>query len=185
MNKFGIKCTIDELHPTTDTSVSLAIGSYQLRLGEQWYGRSEESATALNISRDYAVSFAESARRLSSELSGLSAEALATGYISVIYKEEPKNALEEALSTTEFSRKHTIAPDGDEGFDDGTHILVFAINDSIRLIGMRFDGHNISDITDVVVPAKEFAEKLKDWSRWFDSITLHEVQVLLPATFES
>lgn len=184
MSNFGIKCTIDELHPTTDASTSLAIGSYQLRLGEQWYGRNEELATALNVSRDWAEEFSKNARNLFSELAGLSADRLATGYISAQYKDGPTDDLRESLSAREFS-KHVLAPDGDEGFDDGTHILVFARDDGMRLVGMRFDGHNVFDISDVVVPANEFTEKLIAFTRWFDSITRSQLQTSLPATLES
>jgi Immunity protein 42 len=72
-----------------------------------------------------------------------------------------------------FAAKEIIwAPDGDEAFDDGSHVLQFDLNDKVRLIAFK----NLDDSKDVIqtiveawISADQFYQILKDWKEGFEA----------------
>lgn len=76
--------------------------------------------------------------------------------------------MREAVASSEI----LWAPDGDEAFDDGSHILQFDQNDSVRLIGFK-NLNRPEDIArtlaEVSVSADEFYGLLQAWRDRFES----------------
>lgn len=58
------------------------------------------------------------------------------------------------------------APDGDEAFDDGSHIYQFDVSDSVRIVACKNrDDHCLSEVW---LPSDEFYSILDNWQRQFD-----------------
>ncbi|WP_417067840.1 Imm42 family immunity protein [Niveibacterium terrae] len=80
------------------------------------------------------------------------------------------------LSASEFEEFLTArgivwAPDGDQAFDDGSHVLQFDDGNQVRLIAFLNDGglDDISKtISDVWMPSDEFYGILSSWKLAFD-----------------
>lgn len=78
-----------------------------------------------------------------------------------------------ALSRSEFTERvyRTIwAPDGDRAFDDGSHVLLFDVGVSVRVLGFRHlgDGNFAHEsVRESWIPADEFYRLLQEWSDAF------------------
>lgn len=79
-------------------------------------------------------------------------------------------ALAERLRS--FAMASVLAPDGDEAFDDGSHILHFDLEDQVRLIGFKSfaTGYRCDPATvrDVSLPADVFYGILQQWRNDFE-----------------
>lgn len=75
--------------------------------------------------------------------------------------------------TNALSRNNIVwAPDGDEAFDDGSHVLQFDIGDQVRIIGSKWNGEHQSkpsDIRDLWLPADDFYDILQMWRARFET----------------
>jgi hypothetical protein len=62
------------------------------------------------------------------------------------------------------------APDGDEAFDDGSHVLHFDVGDRVRLLAFKRDAGRVStaSLSDVWLPQQEFYTILQIWRNEFD-----------------
>jgi hypothetical protein len=87
------------------------------------------------------------------------------------------------LSEEEFRsflfQKHIIwAPDGDQAFDDGSHVLQFDIDDQVRLIAftnMDTLAETVSTISEVTLDADTYYSILQ---HWIDTITKARADML-------
>lgn len=78
------------------------------------------------------------------------------------------NEFSEALVSNEI----VWAPDGDEAFDDGSHVLQFDVGDSVRLIAFKnFVRHEdvTPTITEVWIKSDEFYGLLNEWKHRFET----------------
>lgn len=71
-----------------------------------------------------------------------SASEIADGVMGALYEPDTEGDVYCGLDSETFKRviydRHLqIAPDGDEAFDDGSHVLLFDVPDGVRLIGFR------------------------------------------------
>jgi hypothetical protein len=62
------------------------------------------------------------------------------------------------------------APDGDEAFDDGSHVLQFDVDDQVRLVGFQREAGCVSaaSVSDIWLPEQEFYSTLETWRNEFD-----------------
>ncbi|MCC6589863.1 MAG: hypothetical protein IT168_24425 [Bryobacterales bacterium] len=62
------------------------------------------------------------------------------------------------------------APDGDEAFDDGSHVLQFDVDDRVRLLGFRRESGTVStaSVSDIWLPEEQFYSTLQTWRNAFD-----------------
>jgi hypothetical protein len=156
-----------------------ALGFFVIHVGDRRYGVHAPEATLL------ACSFDEVQDRIARRGSHTTpfahepdAGRIADAYRDSIYAPDQENELFFGLPQPEFCHliysKHIVwAPDGDEAFDDGSHVLHFDIGDRVRLIAFRSmeDGyhHDPDTITDVCIDAAEFYRILKQWRDAFQA----------------
>jgi hypothetical protein len=71
-----------------------------------------------------------------------------------------------------YQTKLVWAPDGDEAFDDGSFVLQFDKEDTVRLIGFKTKElayeHEPSTLADFWIGATEFYRILEEWSSAFE-----------------
>jgi hypothetical protein len=62
------------------------------------------------------------------------------------------------------------APDGDEAFDDGSHVLQFDVGSRVRLLGFRRESGTVSAgfVSDVWLSEEQFYGTLAAWRDAFD-----------------
>jgi Immunity protein 42 len=106
-----------------------------------------------------------------------SAKKIADSICSSIYSDEQKLERFFGVSRPKFietvnSNKLIWAPDGDEAFDDGSHILQFDIDNRVRLIGFKRGGSDPEEyhsLTDIWLDADGFYTILQRWHDAFES----------------
>jgi len=122
----------------------LALGYFLIHVAGKVYGVREPDASLL------ACSFDEVQRRLKRrghhcfpDISRFSADMIAEAVHNAIYSEEPDDYVldmpAEEFTQTLYAKKIIWAPDGDEAFDDGGHVLQIDEEDRVRLIAFIND----------------------------------------------
>lgn len=172
-NEFAIEF---EIFRAFESKSLLGLGYFVIYLGGVMYGVRKHDATAL------AVSFDEVGRRLeargthSVSYANADAHEIADAVRVAIYC-EPERADESFFgrSRDQFDRELGAsriqwAPDGDEAFDDGSHILQLDVGDRVRLIGFRFGceaGVDSSTVRDIWIGADRYYSLLSEWRAAF------------------
>jgi hypothetical protein len=117
----------------------LALGSFVIHIDGRVFGVKEPDASMLGCS------FNEAENRLKRRgthllpmLTDVTAADVAAAYLDAIYRDNPRTDYF-GLSRHQFadalqSSGSIWAPDGDEAFDDGSHILQFDVEGRVRLI---------------------------------------------------
>ncbi len=73
------------------------------------------------------------------------------------------------FSNMTYSHRLLWAPDGDEAFDDGSHILQFDIHDRVRLVAFRCSGRfDPFSVSDIYLAADRFYGILQEWRDRFE-----------------
>jgi len=101
---------------------------------------------------------------------------IADAFRNAFYSEVPKE-LFFGLPLVEFrelanTNRLSWAPDGDEAFDDGSHILQFDCKDRVRLVAFRPDERNQHDprtLADAWLSADKYYNVLQDWRDAFEA----------------
>lgn len=91
-----------------------------------------------------------------------------------IYSEELKDEYFFGLPRANFhdiivKNKLVWVPDGDEAFDDGSHILHFDVGNKVRLIGFKRFENDINNLTEIWIDSDEFYKVLQLWADTFKS----------------
>jgi hypothetical protein len=116
-----------------------ALGFFVIHLGGRIFGVKEPDASML------ACSFGEVDDRVRrrgthavSFLDAIDAAQVAEAYLDAIYRDTPRTDFfgrsREEFSEAVFSNAVNWAPDGDEAFDDGSHVLQFDVGSRVRLV---------------------------------------------------
>ena len=74
-----------------------------------------------------------------------------------------------ALQTTLTSNRILWAPDGDEAFDDGGHVLQFDIGDQVRLIAFVNRPSEDDALREVWLNADNFYGLITEWHNGFEA----------------
>jgi len=102
---------------------------------------------------------------------------IADAYRDAIYAPDQENSEYFGISYWEFreilfSNDIQWAPDGDEAFDDWSHVLQFDVGNDVRLIAFRSEEtgyhHSPETLADITIPADEFYGVLSQWSDAFE-----------------
>lgn len=100
------------------------------------------------------------------------AGAIADAYRDAIYAPNEEGRLFAGMSYDDFcenlfDRRIVWAPDGDEAFDDWSHVLQLDLGDRVRLIAFKSadEGyhHAPGTLEDLILPADEFYGILQEW----------------------
>ncbi|WP_217576988.1 Imm42 family immunity protein [Mesorhizobium sp. GbtcB19] len=152
-----------------------ALGYFIIHIRAKMHGVKEPDASLLACSVD-AVSdrLRRRGTHQAANLSAFDATEIAQAYLDAFYRETAR-ADYFGLSHGEFSqalRRNSIvwAPDGDEAFDDGSHVLQFDVGSGVRLIGLVDTGSEsdlAASIVEERVDADVFYDTLSRWSSLF------------------
>jgi hypothetical protein len=171
--QFAIESSISKA--CEDLSIR-AIGSFVIHLGGCHYGRDAPNSTAM------ACSFDEVGRRITRRgthtapfSAAPDAGLIADSVRNAIYAEEARESYF-SLSAKDFSdliySNHILwAPDGDEAFDDGSYVLQFDHEVSVRLVGFKsagFCSYDPRTLRDVWIDQDTFYGLLQQWHLAFE-----------------
>jgi Immunity protein 42 len=156
-----------------------ALGCFLIHIEGQSYGVSKPDATMLAASFDEVEQrIARRGTHLASFSTVSDASQIADAYCEAIYAPDKENQrffdiLQPEFQTLFYSNHIAWAPDGDEAFDDGSHVLHFDFEDRVRLIGFRFCNggynHDPKTLSDVWLKADEFYRVLQRWHDTFEA----------------
>jgi hypothetical protein len=146
-----------------------AIGYFVIYIKGKCFGVKTADATLLGCSFD---ELGDRLKRRGAHVAAISAyesSELVRVVKSIIYLETHTSSRFFGLSVEDWMavlyEKYVLwAPDGDEAFDDGSHILHFDIDDHVRLIGfvnMETIEQTLQTIEDVTVEAQNFYSVLE------------------------
>lgn len=171
---FAIASSVTAVYSLNDMKV---LGSFCYHVAGKSYGVQHPRATMLGCSMD-AIQ-ARIARRGAhvSSFSSRSATHIARLYLSGWYGLH--HGGEESLQTEAQSfalegqlAQWVMAPDGDEAFDDGSHVLQFDLHNRVRLIAFRNEeglDEMLDSISEVEMEEELFYSILQDWDKSFRS----------------
>ncbi len=156
-----------------------ALGYFVIHIGGRCYGVREPDASWL------ACSFGTVEERIAKRgahtapfADEADAGKIADAYRDAIYAPDQENEKFFGLPHSEFrdcfySKSLVWAPDGDEAFDDWSHVLQFDVKDCVRLIGFRSckEGyhHDPAALSDVWLEADKFYNILQTWRDSFEA----------------
>jgi hypothetical protein len=149
-----------------------ALGFFAIHVGGRCYGIRTWDATALSAAFDGVVKrIARRGGHKAPAISGADAEAIVTAYIRAEYIDHDEEELFHGMRDGQFNNLIQLtgiswAPDGEEGFDDGSHVLQFDIGNSVRLIAFTRRSSPLLDpgsLRDVWLESKVFYDILQDW----------------------
>jgi len=153
-----------------------ALGFFTIFIAGQCYGVHSPDATML------ACSFDEVCRRIANR-GGHTANFsndpvalnIANAFVGAIYSQTRHDSTLFGMSLSKFQDQiytnHLIwAPDGDEAFDDGSHVLQFDVGSRVRLIAFkRPESEGKQDaLNDVWLDASTYYEVLQSWRIRFE-----------------
>ncbi|HTI70624.1 MAG TPA: Imm42 family immunity protein [Candidatus Limnocylindria bacterium] len=139
-SSFGLECGLSEAFEQLGFK---ALGYFLIHLGGMQYGVCQPDATMLACSVD---AIGEIKKRRGTHAAPFSTAAsasdIADALIQSTYAQNPDTGMAFGFSLSEFKEAiHEAnlhwAPDGDQAFDDGSHLLQFDVADKVRLIGFK------------------------------------------------
>ncbi|MCV9961080.1 immunity 42 family protein [Pararhizobium sp. BT-229] len=142
----------------------LAVGFFVVHVAGVEFGVREPDATCLGCSVEQVESrLAMRGTYVNEHLSGVPGDALAAAYLSIFYGGWDGNST--TLTKQDFLEADvTWCPDGDEAFDDGSHILHLDKKDEVQILAFRNDDNaRVADLVTQIIPADEFYSILETW----------------------
>jgi hypothetical protein len=179
-NEFALDWGLSKAFPSES---QWAIGYFTIHLNGQCFGVEAADATML------AVSYDQNCKRLRERGTHLApfssrgandiAKAVVTAcYSEVKYGERFFGLSEGDLKSFVYEKDILWAPDGDEAFDDGSHVLQFDIGNQVRLIGFVNKPtilETLQTIFEITIDAEQFYSTLQ---KWIDSINRARTDLL-------
>lgn len=155
---FAIDCEITSRRPPHQ-----ALGKFVVYLAGRRFGVDEPEASMLANSID-AIEDRLRNRGLHQcrSLTSIPAVSIANAYLSETYLDV------DAAASVDW-RPVVWAPDGDEAFDDGSHILQLDAGPSVRLIGFQNTGDALAaeDIVELTILPDAFYSVLAQCADWY------------------
>jgi len=176
-DRFAIEFEISE--PYEDKHF-LAMGIFIVLINGREYGLRKHDATTFGGAVDAVETLIEwRGRGAETDLSTMTAMAVAEAYLSAFYLDEPLVFREEQRETWQqkFLAANCLWPNSDEEFDDGSHILYFNLGNRIRLVAFKNDDCQLADLTEIMIDPEVFHDVL---SRWLDCFNDQRHQALQP-----
>ena len=149
-----------------------ALGYFVIHVEGKCFGIRTWDATMLAIAFDgVAKRIAMRGSHTAPSISTEESESLATAFSRAIYVEHEQDELFFGMRDSDFitllhSTNLDWAPDGEEGFDDGSCVLQFDVGDEVRLIAFSRAMNPILDparLREVWIPAEDFYTILQNW----------------------
>src|SRR6185295_8218096 len=155
-----------------------ALGFFVIHIAGRRYGVYTPEATMLGCSFDQVGRrIANRGAHRASFARESEAGAISDAFRNAVYGDEPDESYF-GIPLDEFrelfsreSRSLVWAPDGDEAFDDGSHLLHFDVEDRVRLIAFRSSEgfvHDPTTLSDLWLSAAAFYEILNQWHEAFE-----------------
>lgn len=153
-----------------------ALGFFVLHIAGERYGVRAPDASLLACSlEEVEARLARRGTHTAAFATDVDSGRIADAYRDALYARDQEEQQFFGMPQPEFSHliysKHIIwAPDGDEAFDDSSHVLHFDVGQQVRLIGFRcVDGyhHDPKTLRDIVLPAADFYGILERWRSAF------------------
>ena len=173
-SEFAIESSISIVYEELGAS---ALGYFVIHIGGRCYGVREPDASLLACSFDAVEErIAQRGTHTAPFATELDAGKIADAYRDAIYAPDQEDERFFGLPQTEFSDysgRISWAPDGDEAFDDWSHVLHFDVEGRVRLIGFRsldeVYHHDPATLSDVWLEADKFYNVLKNWRDTFEA----------------
>jgi len=172
-NKFALE---SEMSQAFERLSLMGLGFFVIHINGHLYGVRSSDATML------ANSFDRVSQRLTdrgihkSSLSLASSEDIAEALCRALYIDCPADEQFFGLSVEDFTNSiyehHLLwAPDGDEAFDDGSHVLQFDVDQKVRLVAFTrvSAGTALEQTADLWLPAEDFYAILRSWKEAFQA----------------
>lgn len=154
-----------------------ALGYFVIYVQGHSFGVKEPDASALACSFDEVKNRIERCNSHRVPFSAEQAAAIMEAYITTIYDGPEEGQMFFGFTGDQF--KHAIydnniswAPDGDEAFDDGSHVLQFDIDKKVRLIAFKqadSQAARLRTMVELYMDADEFYQILNDWLAAFEA----------------
>jgi hypothetical protein len=148
----------------------LGLGFFVIHIAGRRYGIKAPGQSML------ACSFDEVGRRITARsthqavFAQAAATEIADAYTSAVYLDKKENEMYFGLSEAQFtktlySNSVVWAPDGDEAFDDGSHVLQFDVGDRVRLIAFKRPDQSVdpASVREIWLSAETFYATLQQW----------------------
>ncbi len=171
---FAIEWNITEAYSRIS---QLALGFFIIHVRGRFFGVRSPKATLMGCSFDQVEERILQRGTHSVSFSQEAAAEIVEAFRAAIYDDIGSDAIFFGMKVDEFRENlffHKIqwAPDGDEAFDDGSHVLQFDHGGMVRLIAFK----NLTDIkeiansiTEVWVDGDQFYQILGDWLNAFET----------------
>jgi hypothetical protein len=179
---FAIESDITQVYPNLS---QIALGYFIIHMAGKAYGVRAPDASMLAVSYDAVERRLKHRGQHCAAFSlGFDALTIALCYRTAYYEIGPEQQdfcgeTGDAFIETLSSNGIVWAPDGDEAFDDGSHVLQFDHGDKVRLIGfMNLDASEDvpGTLAEIWLNARTFYNVLKRWQRLFHAEWSHAIE---------
>ena len=156
-----------------------ALGYFLIHISGNCYGVRSQDASMLACSFDGAIR--RVARRGTHYVApleiNLTAEVIVDSYCGATYDESRQEEYYFNMAAVDFreviaSSEIVWAPDGDEAFDDGSHVLQFDYEQRVRLIAFKNIGERrdiLATLAEVLIDSDGYYGILDKWQRAFEA----------------
>lgn len=171
VSRFAIETAVKEAYASESL---MALGSFVVHVAGKSYGVPASDATLLAAPFDsIRARIARRGQHCAPFAKFGDATALAESLVSAVYEETRSNSIVLGLTDSEIAKlldDNFIdwAPDGDEAFDDGSHIYQFDVGDSVRIVACKNRELADSCLSEIWLPSDEFYGILDNWQKQFD-----------------
>ncbi len=154
-----------------------ALGFFVVHIHGSIYGVREPDASMLACSFDKVADRIKRRGKHVSHLVRENAANIAEAYRSVLYiGDQPDRCFfsmeQHAFAKHVYASKISWAPDGDEAFDDGSYILQFDDETTVRLIAFKSMDtlqESIATLSNITIDAAEYYGILNEWHTKFEA----------------
>jgi len=171
---FAIESFINKVYPGRGC---VALGYFVIHIASHVYGVRSPEASMLGCSLDAVQRRIEQRGcHLLPSASNFEASVIAESAHNAIYSDYPRDRLldmaREDFTESLYKREIVWAPDGDEAFDDSSHIIQIDEGDRARIIAFVND-ENIESlletVSEIYIPQDDFYAILEEWLRAFET----------------
>ncbi|MGF7146753.1 hypothetical protein FHS96_000362 [Sphingomonas zeicaulis] len=170
-NLFAIE---SEISAVPASSAQMALGFFIIHLGGRSFGVRAPDASMLGCSFN-AVKNRRQRRgaHLMPMLTDIAAADIVDAFLDAIYRDTPRTdyfgQTQRTFVDALYASGSTWAPDGDEAFDDGSHILQFDVGNRVRIIAFvnaETPHERHESIREAWMDADAFYATLSEWLAW-------------------
>ncbi|MVA80924.1 hypothetical protein GOZ89_15975 [Agrobacterium vitis] len=154
----------------------LALGFFVIHVGGRIFGVRQPDASLLGCSFNQVEDrLQRRGTHLFDMLADIKAADVAVAYLDALYRDRPRTDYfglsQQQFANTLHSSGSIWAPDGDEAFDDGSHILQFEVGSRVRIIAFS-NTESPDDLSDAVkeewMDADLFYAIVSGWKTLFE-----------------